>query len=195
KEILDNFEKDLPLILGGIFNALSQTLQIRPSIKLTESPRMADFTLWGSAIAKAVGTTQEEFLRAYQTNLGKQTETILNEHIVAITLILFMEKRSWQKWEGTWTQLLNKLTEQAMSDNERVVYDLRWPKNAQTLSRALNTLKVTLLDANIAVTTSKGEKRKITIERIASQRVESVPEPVADIASSEDDTDDIDDTN
>ena len=195
EEILDSFEKDLPLILGGIFNALTQTLQIRPSIKLAEAPRMADFTLWGSAIAKAIGSTQEEFLRAYRINMSKQTETILNEHIVAMTLILFMEKRSWQKWEGTPTQLLDKLTEQAKSDNERLVYDQHWPKIPQTLSRALNTLKVTLLDANIAITISKGEKRKITIERIASKKVEPAPELVADNASSEDDTDDIDDTN
>ncbi|MFA6476439.1 MAG: bifunctional DNA primase/polymerase [Candidatus Paceibacterota bacterium] len=195
KEIFDSFEKDLPLILGGIFDALSQVLKIKPTIKLTELPRMADFAEWGSAIAKTIGSTQEEFLRAYQDNIDKQIETILNENMVAMTIIGFMEGRYWARWEGTSTELLEKLTLHAEFDNKRITQDKYWPKAPQVLSRALNTLKITLRDAGLSVIISKGKKRKITLEKISApeilsqETVQSIPNDV----ESEDGADDSDD--
>lgn len=167
KEIMDNFEKDLPLILGGIFDVLSKTLQIKPDITLSRSPRMADFACWGSAIAEAIGSSQEEFLSAYQNNIEKQTETILNENMVATVLIAFMEARLWEKWEGTMTELLERLTNQAAFGNKETVYDKYWPKAPNVLSRALNTLKTTLRSADISIIISAGQTRRVAIEKIS----------------------------
>lgn len=41
KELYDNFKKDLPLILGGVFDALVKAIQIHPTIKLDSNHRMA----------------------------------------------------------------------------------------------------------------------------------------------------------
>lgn len=164
-DVINNFKNDLPVILGGIFDALSKTIKIKPSIKLSKLPRMADFALWGSAIAESIGHTKEEFLNAYQNNINQQTETILNESIVALTLISFMEERSWQKWEGTASELLKNLTEHASSLNPNTV-NKYWPKAPNALSRALNVLKVTLQNMGLFITTSGGQKRKIIIEKI-----------------------------
>jgi hypothetical protein len=156
---------------------------------------MADFAEWGSAIAKTIGSTQEEFLRAYQDNIDKQIETILNENMVAMTIIGFMEGRYWARWEGTSTELLEKLTLHAEFDNKRITQDKYWPKAPQVLSRALNTLKITLRDAGLSVIISKGKKRKITLEKISApeilsqETVQSIPNDV----ESEDGADDSDD--
>ena len=166
KELMDNFMEDLPLILGDVFHIISSTLRIKPSIRLVSTPRMADFTLWACAIAEAIGYRKEEFLEAYKNNIAKQTETILNENIVATVLLAFMEERVWQKWEGTATELLDKLTNHA--DFSGIdTYDKYWPKAPQSLSRAINVLKVTLRSADISINISAGQKRKITIERIS----------------------------
>jgi len=54
-ELMDEFQKDLPRILGGIFDTLSKALEIKENIKLEDVPRMADFAIWGSAISIALG--------------------------------------------------------------------------------------------------------------------------------------------
>ncbi len=181
KELYENFEKDLPSILGGVFDVLVKAIEIQPTIKINSYPRMADWTIWGCAIAEALGYTKEEFLLAYENNTAQQTEAILNENIVAMTLVSFMRDRQWQKWESNSSTLLEKLTAHAKFENERIVYDRSWPKAPQALSRALNRLKVTLLGADISIVISAGQTRKITIEKIldkkgdASDDIDDIP--------------------
>jgi hypothetical protein len=190
KELMDNFEKDLPSILGGVFDTIVKTLKIKPTIQLATSPRMADFASWGAAIAEALGYTKEKFLSVYQENIEKQKETILNENMVALTLISFMEEYSQQRWEGTMTELLHKLTEHANFADSNITKDKYWPKAPNMLSRALNTLRVTLRDVNILITISAGKKRKVTIEKTLLPEAYLVIPPVTSSMLPEDDADD-----
>jgi primase-polymerase (primpol)-like protein len=168
KELMDDFEKDLPIILGGIFDILKETLKIKPEVKLKELPRMADFALWGAAIAKGLGSTQDTFLLAYKDNIEKQTETILNENTVAIVLTSFIDHLSVPMWKGTASELLDELKKHAPFAHVDI-YEKYWPKAPQTLSRALNILKVTLREADLAISISAGKKRQITIEKISER--------------------------
>lgn len=192
QEIMDDFEQDLPLILGGIFDVLVKTLQIKPTIKLTDSPRMADFALWGSAISEVIEATQEAFLNAYQNNIAKQTETILNENMVAMVLMAFIEDCSTHKWEGTMSELLYKLDKHAPFVNINI-NDKYWPKAPNVLSRTLNVLKITLRSADISIVISAGQKRKVTIEKISTIGTGPASKPIIKSLFAKDDNDDRDD--
>ena len=54
-EVDAEFEAMKPGLLGYIFDILVKALSIKPTIKLERKPRMADFAVWGEAIARAMG--------------------------------------------------------------------------------------------------------------------------------------------
>ena len=124
---------------------------------------MADWSLWGSAIAEALGHTKEEFLNAYQNNIIRQTEMLLNENIVATAIITFMEDK--EEWRGTPTQLLESLSSHAMLSG----IDMRekyWPKGANVLSKRLNELSTPLKQMGYLVTIdTNGIERYIHIQK------------------------------
>lgn len=164
KELYQNFTKDLPSILGGVFDVLVKAINIQPTIKLDSHHRMADWSLWGCAIAEALGYTKEEFLTAYQSNVTRQSEMLLNENIVATSLFSFMEEK--KEWEGTATELLQQLYKRTPIDyfEKQEKY---WPKSAASLMRKINELRTYLRQIGISVTTKMlGYERRIYLERI-----------------------------
>lgn len=165
KELYENFKKDMPSILGGIFDTLVKAIRIYPTIKLDSHHRMADWALWGCAIAEALGYTKEEFLNAYQNNIIRQTEMLLNDNVVATAIITFMEDK--EEWRGTPTQLLNALSEHAMFSNidTREKY---WPKGAGRLSHKLNELSTPLKQMGMSVIISTtGKARYVHIQKLS----------------------------
>lgn len=164
KELYNSFEKDLPFILGGIFDTLVKAINIFPTINLKSHHRMADWEIWGCAIAEALGYTKEEFLAAYQDNITRQTEMLLNENIVATAVITFMQDK--EVWKGTPTELLRQLTVDA-SFAEIDTREKYWPKGANILSRRLNELSTPLKQMGISVVIStSGTERYIHIQKI-----------------------------
>lgn len=162
-ELYAGFEKDLPNILGGIFDVLAEAIKRRPDI-VVKPERMADFTYWGCAIAEAMGYTKEEFLLAYKKNIAKQTEMLLNDNIVATAIITFMEDKD--EWKNTPTKLLDELYNHAFFTNidTREKY---WPKGATALSRRLNELSTSLKQMGISIIIStSGTERYIHIQKI-----------------------------
>ncbi|MEI6553771.1 MAG: bifunctional DNA primase/polymerase, partial [bacterium] len=164
KELYASFEKDLPFILGGIFNVLVKSLEIHPTIKLESKHRMADWESWGCAISEALGYSQEEFLKAYQNNINRQSEMLVNENIVSTAVITLMKIED--EWKGTPTQLLYKLSALAMLDGHET--EKYWPKGAGALSRKLNELSTTLKQMGISVVISTtGTERYIHIKNLS----------------------------
>jgi len=164
KALYGNFEKDLPFILGGIFDTLVKALDIFPMIELTEHHRMADWALWGCAIAEALGYSKEEFLNAYQNNITRQTEMLVNENVVATAIVTFMEDKT--EWRGTPTELLKELsTHAAFADiDTREKY---WPKGANILSRRLNELSTPLKQMGVLVIiNTTGTERYVQIQKV-----------------------------
>jgi hypothetical protein len=72
EEIVAKFLEIRPKLLAYIFDILVKTLQIKPSVELKQLPRMADFAIWGEAIARAMGYKDLEFITTYYDNIGKQ---------------------------------------------------------------------------------------------------------------------------
>jgi len=159
KELFEEFELNKPKILAGIFNVLVKTLENKPSVKLTSMPRMADFAVWGSAIALAIGYTQEDFLEAYNENIDAQNKEVLLESFIASALLTFMEDKS--EWQGTSSSLLSELKKIATLQGVNVDKEKGFPKAANTLSRQLNLIKPNLLEGGISFSRGEGNNQRL----------------------------------
>ena len=54
--------------MGALLIAVSLALRNVNTISLSKLPRMADFALWAVAATPALGISQADFLKAYQSN-------------------------------------------------------------------------------------------------------------------------------
>ncbi|MFH0813442.1 MAG: hypothetical protein V2A69_11485 [Pseudomonadota bacterium] len=143
RELWERFEKVKPEILGGIFDTLALAMKIFPSAKPHSLPRMADFSRWGFAIAEAFGINGENFLRAYQKNIEKQNEEVVQGNTLMQAVLNFMEDIN--EWEGTVSEAYDLLCNQIKLSRD----DSTFPKHANKLRKHLNRIKANLLDFGI----------------------------------------------
>lgn len=161
-DIKRNFEHIKPGLLGAIFTALSKALQIKDSVKLEEKPRMADFAVWGYAIAEALGFSGEAFLKAYNDNISRQKDVAISSSPVATALMEFMKDR--EEWKGAPSDLLSELeiVAQNLSINTRQKF---WPKSPNWLTNRLNEIRVDLKAKGLVIERGKGDDRFLEIRR------------------------------
>lgn len=136
-----SFNEDKPKILGAILTALSRAKRIYPTLKLTKLGRMADFTMWGYAVAEALEIGGDEFLKAYLNNQKKANQEAVESNPVATALIKYMEENS--NFTGTVTNLLTVLNQVAEVEQIDTTSKL-WAKEPNVLSRRLNEMKSNL---------------------------------------------------
>jgi hypothetical protein len=89
-EVDAEFEAMKPGLLGYIFDILVKALSIKPTIKLERKPRMADFTVWAEAIARAMGCKELEFLEAYYSVLERQNVDAVEATLVGPAIVNFV---------------------------------------------------------------------------------------------------------
>ncbi|MFR5875731.1 MAG: hypothetical protein ACLUFN_04505 [Eubacterium sp.] len=146
-EVQNDFKKDLPYILGGIFDILAKAITIYPNVKLNKLERMADFTRWGYAIGEALDNKGQIFLDEYKKNIDSQNIEAVNNDVVATLMIEFM--RDKKEWTGRMSELLNALlnltSNCGISANSKQI-----PKAANHLSRRLKVLKSNLNSMGIS---------------------------------------------
>ena len=167
-EITSEFFKLRPMLLGYIFDILVKTLQIRPTIKLNDLPRMADFAIWGEAIARAMSYKGLEFINAYYENIGKQNIEAIENHPLGLAIARFCEEEVEHNkiWEGSPAELLEHL--EAIALNQGINTNQKsWPKEVRWLIRRLNQIRSNLLeglgiDAQITRFTKTGEGKTNT---------------------------------
>lgn len=166
--IMSEFEKDLPSILGGIFDTLAEAIKIYPTVKLDNLPRMADFARWGYAIGEALGGLGDEFLAEYKLNQEERNLEVLNTDIVATLMIAFMKDR--KEWSGLVSQLYTELVDLAPKYGVNPKQK-EFPVLPNVLSRRLNNIRSNLKEAGITfegTSTMQGKKLVITNEKFAS---------------------------
>lgn len=186
KSIWKEFRELKPVMLGGIFDALSRAMKLYESIKLDQVPRMADFTIWGCAIAEALGFSQDKFLQIYYTNIDQQNDEAIEESPVAMAILFFMAIHT--EWEGSPSTLFEKLEEIAGKENlDDKWHD--WPGSVSVLSRRINEIKANLAEKNIYIESRKGSngQRTIRIEKTVKNTAEdaalATPEKTDEIIS------------
>lgn len=153
-------------IFGGFLDTLSKAMEIKPTIKLNNKPRMADFAEWGYAITEALGRKGNEFIKAYSDNIKNRHQEILAGSMIGTILMSFMADK--ETWEGTATALLKLLTDEALKMGVNVNAH-GFPKGANALSEQLTTLRVNLSQNGIIleklIDVGKSKERGIRLEK------------------------------
>jgi hypothetical protein len=163
-----SFEAEKPKLLGAIFSIISKAMRIKETVVLKERPRMADFALWGYAIAEAMGRQGDAFICAYNENINKQTMEVLYEHPTAFAVLAFMEDKD--TWTGTASALLSELHFEANEDSRHQ----KLPETANALSRSLAQIRQTLEEGGIKFSREDGKVRSITLENINRKTIENI---------------------
>ena len=146
KELHAEFERDKPKILGGIFDVIAKAMSIHPLINLNKINRMADFQIWGCAIAEALGYGKDMFLEAYEENRNIQNMLAIEECSLASALLMLMDNCS--SWDGTSKKLLGVLRSVA----EKEELDMKtFPKSPSALSRKINEVISNLLTEGVKI--------------------------------------------
>ncbi len=176
--IWQEFEAARPRLLGAVLDVLARAMTLRRAIRLPGLPRMADFALWGCAIAKALGHPEVDFLAAYQDNTEARNEEALQASPVAAMVVELMDTQS--EWEGTPSELLADL--EKLAEEHRVnTKAAGWPKAAHSLSRRLNEVRPNLAAIGIVVATRRdGRHRVVTIRKAPANGVTCVTSGAGD---------------
>ena len=186
KELWRVFEDIRPKLLGYIFDTLVKVLNWKnngPALNLKELPRMSEFAEYGEIIARVMGYEENKFTNAYNKNIEKQTEEVLESSPVAICLRYMMfekyadmynlghhyKEENQKAWIGTPTSLLAELEAVAefVKVNPKSKY---WPKMAHIMSRRLKEVEINLKESGIEIKwdQDKDKRRIIRIQKIAS---------------------------
>jgi hypothetical protein len=144
KYLWESFDDAKPNILGGIFDTLSKAMTRYPHVSLNTLSRMADFSRWGYAITEALGRNGEEFNRAYQSNIERQNEEVIQNNTLAQAVLRFMSETEGI-WAGTVEGFYLQLQQMITPSKE----DKSFPKYPNKLRGALNKIKPNLLDCGI----------------------------------------------
>jgi hypothetical protein len=166
EQLLKDFEACKPYILGGILNTLVKAIREYDFVQPKELFRMADFTKWGCAIAKALGKTEQDFLEAYATKVKLQIEEAAHSSPVATVLIdYFSNHKTWNDTPSTLHKtLLKHAKEMGISTRQKA-----WPKAPHILVRKLNELAPSLKALGLEVVTGvhTGTERLILINSVS----------------------------
>lgn len=171
-----HFEDDAPEILGAILAAVSGALANHKTVKLPRVPRMADFAIWVTAAEAALGWGDGAFLKAYSINRREVTALTLDADQVGCAVKVFMERRSFEAWEGSSTELLDALDGQTDDRTRKGKY---WPRSANSFSGKVKRSATSLRAEGIEVTIghdSQTKRRFIRLEQVAEKIVPIVPD-------------------
>ena len=158
-ELMREFEKARPRILGTLLDAVVGALRDLPSTKVDDLPRMADFALWATAAESALGWSQGTFMAAYNGNRESANDLALESSTLARPLLDLLEERG--EWSGTASELLEALESRVTDQIKR---QKSWPKNGRSIAGHLKRLSPNLRAANWDV----------EYQRQASQRLWSI---------------------
>jgi len=155
------FEEERPGILGGLLDAVSAALALLPVVAAENNPvpRMADFALFGEAVARFLGAEPGHFLGLLRDARGGADQAALEDSPIAALLVRFVRDRG--VFTGTATELLDALAV-AADDQTRRRRD--WPGTPTVLSGLLRRLGSALRRFGIGIAFTKvGHARTRTV--------------------------------
>jgi hypothetical protein len=145
REIMDEFEKARPEILGALLDALVVGLQCLDQTELDELPRMADFAIWMTACESALWK-KGTFISAYTGNIDEATKSLIEGDIVSAAVVEFMAGKP--EWTGATKDLLHCLDAQV---GERVNKRKEWPTKPEGLAGRLRRLAPSLRRSGLEI--------------------------------------------
>ncbi len=151
KDLLADFEKVRPRILGALLDAVAHALACLPDTKLDRSPRMADFAYWACACESSLWT-KGTFMAAYDSNRAEMVTSVIESDPVSMAVQEFMATKVESKWEGTAKELLNLLN---LHVGETAARAKAWPATPKGLSGRLRRAATFLRKAGIEIRFSR----------------------------------------
>jgi hypothetical protein len=160
-EFWQAFRGDYPRILGGILDGIVAGMSKLPSVRLAESPRMADYARWGEAFARGAGWGEGTFLATYNDNRKDATDAILDDSPLA-TILLQVARTVPTPWTTSPVQMHAKLTRIV---DKKVTASARWPKTLRAFSNELSAIAPLLRLQGCCITFNrKHAGRTITVQ-------------------------------
>ena len=141
EELRERFERLRPMILGAALDVVVAGLKRLPEVVITDLPRMADAAKFVTACEPALGWTDGSFLRLLKDNEASKSSATVDAEPVATAVIAFAADMQTKTHEEGATVFLRTLTERA---HETTINRKEWPKQPNTLTKALNRLAKTL---------------------------------------------------
>jgi hypothetical protein len=141
-EIWAGFDREHPMILGALLDAVVHGLHTLPTVTDTEWPRMADFAIWSTACEGAYAEPGT-FKLAYAGNRADAISAIIEGDVVASAVL-----RLALPWSGQLATLLDKLTAVVGDGQARA---RSWPKSPRALGAALRRAAPLLNEQGLAV--------------------------------------------
>lgn len=146
-EVWEAFEKAVPVILGGLYEATAHVLAVRDSIRLSEMPRMARYAIIGTALEEHMGWPEGSFMKAYNDHQNHASRVTLQNDLVANALVDMLASKEGE-FSGSATELYNDLVGRFGND---LKYMKGWPKNPRGLSSRLNRMKPSLVKCGMVI--------------------------------------------
>jgi hypothetical protein len=87
EELWERFEAEHPQLLGALFSVLSKAIALKPSIKLSRRPRLADWGEYAAAVYEVMGWGAERFLEDWDEVVKVQNQATLDGSPVAQAII------------------------------------------------------------------------------------------------------------
>jgi hypothetical protein len=173
-----------PKLLGCILDATVTGLQNEDIVKLTGSPRMADFTEWAVACSRLFAWDPEKFLTIYQSARAEAQNEMASANRVlrSIRLFLAVDRAELEKtWEGQASELLDILNhrESIMEGREPE----GWPRSPKTMSDETRRLEVSAKGVGIVISRRRSNGKNLI--KLAFGSVPSVQEQLAEVSKDE----------
>lgn len=140
------FDRAKPAIFSAILHAVSESLAMKDTFVLEESPRMADAWHFISAAETAFGWNRFDCLKAYGRHQNQVAEMVLSASQVYPFVRDLVEK---QEWSGTAEQLLAAINSKAEFD--RSIDRRHWPQTPKSLSDRLRRISPALKQVSLEV--------------------------------------------
>ena len=165
EDLWERFEEEHSKLLGVLFDILSKAIALKPSIKLTRRPRLADWGEYAAAVYEILGWGSETFLKDWDEVVRTQNQATLDGSPVAQAIIKFMEDK--EEYTATSSEMHSKLKVVAAQLGVDVDGDKAWPKSARWLWRRIKEVLPLLVAAGIEASRVRDESAKqITLRKI-----------------------------
>ena len=141
-EVREAFAQAHPRILAALLDMVAMGLRRYEDVRQERRrlPRMADFALWGFAVAPAIRWSAEDFDRTYRANRNEASEAAIEDDPIAPHILSFLERQKEKSWQGTTDQLWTRIKEIA----GEAARAMNFPQSSVALGRALRRIEPAL---------------------------------------------------
>ncbi len=158
--MFDKLKRSLPDILGALLDGAAMALRDEATVKLTSTPRMADFVRWAAAGLPALGYSEKDLHRALERSKAEATALALEVDGLGNAIIDFLQTTGGH-WSGSATELLTELRDRADAEGRREL-----PSAPPSLANRLRRLAPTLREVGVGVKTTRvATQRRIELVR------------------------------